>query len=111
MSPASGSPPERREPKRAVLRRSLAVVVLASLSGTVLLGASPLPVPKPPPAPAAAAPAARNDYANTGFTAPLGQGLRAFYARDFPGDLVKMQIVRHKISHEDACGQAAPAKQ
>ena len=30
---------------------------------------------------------------------------------DFPGDLVKMQIVRHKISHEDACGQAAPAKQ
>jgi len=81
VNPASGSPPERREPKRAVLRRSLAAVVLASLSATVLLGASPSPVPKPAPPPATA----RNDYADTAFTAPLGQGLRAFYARDFPG--------------------------
>ena len=27
---------------------------------------------------------ARNDYANTTFTVPLGEGLRAFYGRDFP---------------------------
>ncbi len=30
---------------------------------------------------------------------------------DFPGDSVKMQIVRHKVSHADACGQAGLAKQ
>jgi hypothetical protein len=30
---------------------------------------------------------------------------------DFPGDPVKMQIVRHKVSHADACGQAGPTKQ
>jgi len=29
---------------------------------------------------------------------------------DFPGDTVKMQIVRHKVSHEGACDQAASAK-
>jgi hypothetical protein len=29
---------------------------------------------------------------------------------DFPGDSVKMQIVRHKVSHADACGQAGLAK-
>jgi hypothetical protein len=30
---------------------------------------------------------------------------------DFPGESVKMQIVRHKVSHADACGQAGLAKQ
>jgi len=30
---------------------------------------------------------------------------------DFPGDPVKMQIVRHKVSHADACGQGALAQQ
>ena len=30
---------------------------------------------------------------------------------DFPGEPVKMQIVRHKVSHADACGQASLAKQ
>jgi hypothetical protein len=30
---------------------------------------------------------------------------------DFPGDPVKMQIVRHKVSQADACGQAGLAKQ
>ena len=30
---------------------------------------------------------------------------------DFPGESVKMQIVRHKVSHADACGQAGPTKQ
>jgi len=30
---------------------------------------------------------------------------------DFPGDSVKMRIVRHKVSHADACGQAGLAKQ
>ena len=30
---------------------------------------------------------------------------------DFPGEPVKMQIVRHQVSHADACGQAALAKQ
>ena len=29
---------------------------------------------------------------------------------DFPGDTVKMQIVRHRVSHEPACDQAASAK-
>jgi hypothetical protein len=29
---------------------------------------------------------------------------------DFPGDPVKMQIVRHKVSHADACGQGGLAK-
>jgi tetratricopeptide (TPR) repeat protein len=36
-----------------------------------------------PPAPKPLAAAARNDYLNSAFTAPLGQGLRAFYQRDF----------------------------
>jgi tetratricopeptide (TPR) repeat protein len=70
-----------------VLRRSLAAVVLASACAAPLLGAAPSPAPKPPAVPASAgAPAAasaRNDYANAAFTVPLGQGLRAFYARDF----------------------------
>jgi tetratricopeptide (TPR) repeat protein len=60
-----------------VLRRSLAAFVLATLCAVPLLGAAS-PVPK---APAPSAP--RNDYANAAFTLPLGQGLRAFYARDF----------------------------
>jgi hypothetical protein len=30
---------------------------------------------------------------------------------DFPGEPVKMQIVSHKVSHADACGQAGFAKQ
>ena len=30
---------------------------------------------------------------------------------DFPGEPVKMQIVSHKVSHADACGQAGVAKQ
>jgi len=30
---------------------------------------------------------------------------------DFPGESVKIQIVRHKVSHADACGQASLAKQ
>ena len=42
-----------------------------------------MPAPKATASPAAPAAAARNDYANTAFTAPLGQGLRAFYTRDF----------------------------
>jgi len=29
---------------------------------------------------------------------------------DFPGDPVKMRIVRHKVSQEGACGQTASAK-
>jgi len=29
---------------------------------------------------------------------------------DFPGDPVKMQIVRHKVSHADSCGQAGLAR-
>jgi tetratricopeptide (TPR) repeat protein len=68
-----------------VLRRSLAALVLASACAVPLLGASPVPAPKPSFAPSAvpAAATARNDYANTAFTAPLGQGLKAFYARDF----------------------------
>ena len=28
---------------------------------------------------------------------------------DFPGDTVKMQIVRHKVSREGSCGQTPPA--
>jgi tetratricopeptide (TPR) repeat protein len=66
-----------------VLRRSLAAVVLASLCTVPLLAASPAPKPAAAPA-ASAAPSDRNDYANAAFTAPLGAGLRAFYARDFP---------------------------
>ena len=30
---------------------------------------------------------------------------------DFPGEPLKMQIVRHKLSHADACGQGGLAKQ
>ena len=29
---------------------------------------------------------------------------------DFPGDTMKMRIVRHKVSREGACGQTAVAK-
>jgi hypothetical protein len=30
---------------------------------------------------------------------------------DFPGDVVRMQIVHHKVSHAGACGQAVLGKQ
>ena len=62
-----------------MLRRSLAVFVLATLGAVPLVAAAP--APKAPAA--AASPAPRNDYADTAFTAPLAQGLRAFYRRDF----------------------------
>jgi len=58
-----------------VLRRIAVVAVAASVFAVPLLGATPAPAPK--------AAAARNDYANPAFTAPLGAGLRAFYARQF----------------------------
>ncbi len=55
-----------------MLRRSpLAAALCALLALAPLLAASPRPA------------GPRNDYANPGFTAPLGQGLRAFYQRDF----------------------------
>jgi tetratricopeptide (TPR) repeat protein len=74
-----------------VLRRSIAAFVLSSLCAVPVLAATPAPkaspVPAAAPSPVRAAPpaAVRNDYANAAFTAPLGEGLRAFYARDFPG--------------------------
>ncbi len=61
-----------------MLRRSLAAFVLATLCMVPLHAAAPA-VPKAP----GASPGPRNDYADTAFTAPLGQGLRAFYSRDF----------------------------
>jgi tetratricopeptide (TPR) repeat protein len=64
-----------------VLRRSLAAFVLASLCAVPLLAATPAPKASPVPAPPPGV--ARNDYANAAFTAPLGEGLRAFYTRDF----------------------------
>ena len=67
-----------------MLRRFLAAFVLASLCAVPVLAATPAPKPAPAAAPATAAPSARNDYTNAAFTAPLAQGLRAFYARDFP---------------------------
>jgi tetratricopeptide (TPR) repeat protein len=54
-----------------VLRRFLAVLVLASVCSAPLSAATP------------ATGAIRDDYANAAFTAPLGEGLRAFYTRDF----------------------------
>jgi tetratricopeptide (TPR) repeat protein len=42
-----------------------------------LLATTPTPAARP------LAVAARNDYLNSAFTVPLGQGLRAFYQRDF----------------------------
>jgi tetratricopeptide (TPR) repeat protein len=57
-----------------VLRRSpAAAVALALIALAPLLAASPRPA------------APRNDYANPAFSVPLGQGLRAFYQRDFAG--------------------------
>jgi tetratricopeptide (TPR) repeat protein len=50
-----------------VLRRAIAFT-LASALAVPLLGAASAP---------------RNDYTNRAFTVPLGDGLRAFYARDF----------------------------
>jgi Tfp pilus assembly protein PilF len=49
---------------------------LAAVFAVLLLAAAPAPKSSPAP---------RNDYANTAFTAPLGQGLKAFYSRDFGG--------------------------
>lgn len=57
-----------------MLRRLLAVLALASVCAAPLSAATPAPK----------APAARDDYANAAFTAPLGGALRAFYTRDFP---------------------------
>lgn len=54
------------EDRSAVLRRALAFT-FASVLAAPLLGAAP----------------ARNDYGNLAFTKPLGEGLRAFYSRDF----------------------------
>jgi len=55
--------------------------VLAAACAVPLVAASaPLQSAVPLPAPAA-----RNDYLRPAFTAPLAEGLRAFYARDFPG--------------------------
>ena len=59
----------------AVLRRSLAGLVLVSLCSLPLMGASPAPKSA----------SLRDDYTNTAFTAALGEGLRAFYTRDFTG--------------------------
>ncbi len=56
-----------------MFRRSLAAGALAALCAAPLLAAAPR------------SPAPRNDYANPAFTGPLGQGLRAFYTRDFAG--------------------------
>ncbi len=59
-----------------MFRRFLAVLVLASMCSAPLSAATP--------APKAAPAQSRDDYANAAFTAPLGEGLRAFYTRDFP---------------------------
>jgi tetratricopeptide (TPR) repeat protein len=71
-----------------VLRRLLVSLALASSCALPLPGGAATPVPAPKPAtsaaPVAASATARNDYANTAFTVPLGEGLRAFYGRDFP---------------------------
>lgn len=52
--------------------------MLALACAVPLLAAAPSPPPH-----ASASAKARNDYANTAFTQPLGAGLRAFYSRDF----------------------------
>ncbi|HEV3087448.1 MAG TPA: hypothetical protein VGX96_09515 [Candidatus Elarobacter sp.] len=71
-----------------MLRRLLVSLALASSCALPLPGAAATPAPAPKPAtsgaPVAASATARNDYANTAFTVPLGEGLRAFYGRDFP---------------------------
>jgi tetratricopeptide (TPR) repeat protein len=71
-----------------VLRRLLVSLALASSCAFPLPGGAATPAPAPKPAtsgaPVAASATARNDYANTAFTVPLGEGLRAFYGRDFP---------------------------
>ena len=65
-----------------MLRRSLAALILAPLCASAALAATPVGSPEPK-----AAVSARNDYNNSAFTAPLGEGLRAFYTRDFPAAL------------------------
>ena len=54
-------------------------MILASLCAPAALAATPAGSPAPK-----AAASARNDYNNAAFTTPLGEGLRAFYTRDFP---------------------------
>jgi tetratricopeptide (TPR) repeat protein len=73
-----------------VLRRLVVSLALASSCALPLASAAATPAPLPKPAAPAAAPAAssataRNDYANPAFATPLGEGLRAFYGRDFAG--------------------------
>jgi tetratricopeptide (TPR) repeat protein len=51
--------------------RRLQSLALAAACAVPLCAASPAPV-------------ARNDYRDPAFTAPLAEGLRAFYSRDFP---------------------------
>ncbi|HTD38504.1 MAG TPA: hypothetical protein VK669_13410 [Candidatus Limnocylindrales bacterium] len=74
---------------RAAPKRALAAALAALVPA--LLAASPAPRTAAAPRPSAAAKtstapsSARNDYANAAFTAPLGQGLKAFYSRDFAG--------------------------
>ncbi len=60
------------------LRSAGALAVSLGLS--CALPATALPAPAPAPLSAGAA---RNDYANPAFTAPLSAGLKHFYARDF----------------------------
>jgi tetratricopeptide (TPR) repeat protein len=65
----SGSQAGEPERQSAVLRRAVSLT-LASVLAVPLLAAAPAP---------------RNDYGNATFSKPLGEGLRAFYARDFAG--------------------------
>jgi hypothetical protein len=72
-----------RNEERIVLRRLLVSLALTASCALPLASAAATPAPKPVAAPAAPPASARNDYANPAFTAPLGEGLRAFYGRDF----------------------------
>ena len=60
------------------MSRRLLSLVLAAACAVPLWAASPVPKA------ALGAAAGRNDYLNPAFTVPLGEGLRAFYTRDFP---------------------------
>ncbi|MBV8370785.1 MAG: hypothetical protein JO036_17870 [Candidatus Eremiobacteraeota bacterium] len=66
-----------------MLRRSLVSLALAASCALPLASAAATPAPRAAAAPAAPSAGARNDYANPAFTAALGEGLRAFYGRDF----------------------------
>ncbi len=65
------------------MRRLLVSLVLVTSCALPLASTAATPAPKPAAAPAASSASARNDYANPAFTAPLGEGLRAFYGRNF----------------------------